>query len=142
MTPTPVGMRCPECARQRTKVRRGPAAYSSEPRLTQALIAVNVIVALGVAAGGAGLSSDFLASEIGRRGALFGPLVSSEPWRLVTSGFIHAGPIHLLLNMYILYLIGTMLESSIGSVRFGILYFVSLCCGSFGVLLVQPHSVA
>src|SRR5215213_10244500 len=76
MTPTPVGMRCPECAKQRTKVRSGPAAYSTEPMATYVLIAANVIVALGVAAGGAGLSSNYLASEIGRQGTLFGPWVA------------------------------------------------------------------
>src|SRR3954465_2189363 len=96
MTPTPVGMRCPECARQRTKVRTA-STLTGEPRATQVLIAANILVALGVAAGGAGLGDNYLTSEIGRRGVLLGPLVADgDWWRLVTSGFIHAGPIHLL----------------------------------------------
>jgi membrane associated rhomboid family serine protease len=143
MTPTPVGMRCPECARQRTKVRSGPAAYSTDPTATYVLIAANVIVFLGVAAGGAGLGNDYLASEIGRQGVLFGPAVADgDFWRLVTNGFIHAGPIHLALNMFLLYILGTMLEPAIGRMRFLLIYFVSLLFGSFGVLLVGPHDFA
>src|SRR4051794_41373246 len=46
MTSTPVGMRCPECARQSTQVRR--VTRSSEtPTLTYILIGINVAVALG-----------------------------------------------------------------------------------------------
>jgi len=37
MTPTPVGMRCPECARQRTRVARGPSAVMSRPVATYTL---------------------------------------------------------------------------------------------------------
>ena len=43
MTSTPVGMRCPECASQRTKVVR-MRELSAVPRLTYALIVINVIV--------------------------------------------------------------------------------------------------
>ena len=42
MTPTPVGMRCPECSRQRTKVKR-MRDMATVPRVTYALIAINVI---------------------------------------------------------------------------------------------------
>jgi membrane associated rhomboid family serine protease len=37
--------------------------------------------------------------------------------------------------MYLLYLLGTMLEPAIGSLRFGLIYFTSLLAGSFGALL-------
>jgi membrane associated rhomboid family serine protease len=142
MTPTPVGMRCPECARQRTKVRTA-RTMTDEPRATQVLIAANILVALGVAASGAGLGDNYLTTEIGQRGALFGPAVANgDVWRLVTSGFIHAGPIHLAFNMYLLWVLGQLLEPSIGRVRFVLIYFVSLLCGSFGVLAIQPHSVS
>jgi membrane associated rhomboid family serine protease len=135
MTPTPVGMRCPECARQRTKVRTA-RTLTDEPRATQVLIAANILVFLGVAAGGAGLGDNFLASQIGQRGALYGPAVADgDFWRLLTSGFIHAGPIHLAFNMYLLWILGQLLEPAIGHVRFVLIYFVSLLCGSFGALL-------
>ena len=48
MTPTPVGMRCPECASQRTKVVRGvgEASLSTTAPATFILIALNVAVYL------------------------------------------------------------------------------------------------
>lgn len=60
MTPTPVGMRCPECMRQRTKVVRNPTGqpgqFSAFPA-TMVLIAINVIVYLVEIAGGRGEST-------------------------------------------------------------------------------------
>ena len=58
MTSTPVGMRCPECARQKTKVRVGQGAFApsyGKMPATIALIAINVIVFLiELGAGGSG----------------------------------------------------------------------------------------
>src|SRR4051794_38936778 len=143
MTPTPVGMRCPECARQRTKVRTA-RTLTGDPTLTYIIIGICVAVQLGQSLSGAGAVSGGLGgSEIFRQGALFGPAVAAgDYWRLVTSGFLHAGLLHLFFNMYLLYILGTMLEPAIGRVRFGLIYFVSLLCGSFGVLLVSPNSFA
>lgn len=136
MTSTSVGMRCPECARQRTQVRTA-RTLTDEPTLTYALIGVNVVVFLGVLLGGGGF---------GGGGPLFngGELVASkvgegEVWRILTSGFLHRGPFHLLLNMFALYVLGGLLEPAIGKLRFGLIYFVSLLSGSFAVLLVAPQ---
>src|SRR5688500_18774078 len=85
MTPTPVGMRCPECAKQRTKVRTARAITASEPRVTYAIIAVNVLVffAQAVSAG----SGRARGGEVYVEGVLFAPLVENgEWWRLITSG--------------------------------------------------------
>src|SRR5712672_3014965 len=78
MTPTPVGMRCPECIRQRTKVVRNPTGtpgqFSAFPA-TMVLIAINVVVYLVEIAGGSGginNPSGKFVSEFG----LFGPFVS------------------------------------------------------------------
>jgi membrane associated rhomboid family serine protease len=139
MTPTPVGMRCPECSRERTKV-KSLRTMTTEPRVTYALIAINVIAFLasgrfGVNGGGG--------SKVWDKGVLFGPLIHDqhEYWRLVTGGFLHAGFLHIAFNMYLLYLLGQMLEPVLGSVRFAALYMTSLLAGSFGALLVSPHSV-
>jgi membrane associated rhomboid family serine protease len=131
MTTTPVGMRCPECARQKTKVRTA-RTLTGRPTLTYALIAINVVVYL------AQIGSN---QKVTVHGELFGPLVAhGEVWRIVTSGFLHASFIHLALNMYILWLLGTMLEPVLGAVRFALLYFASLLAGSFAVLLITPDS--
>ncbi|MBL0742781.1 rhomboid family intramembrane serine protease [Chryseolinea lacunae] len=60
-------------------------------------------------------------------GANFNPFtLGGEPWRLITSMFLHFGVIHLLMNMYALYVLGNDLEPAIGSVRFTLVYFI---CG-------------
>jgi membrane associated rhomboid family serine protease len=139
MTSTPVGMRCPECARQRTKVRTA-RHIGSEPRVTAALIAINVIAFL--AGGSFTFGSGPGGGSIYQHGDLFGPAITGqhEYWRLVTSGFLHAGLLHIGFNMYWLYLLGRILEPELGSVRFAAVYLVSLLAGSFGALLVSPDA--
>jgi membrane associated rhomboid family serine protease len=140
MTPTPVGMRCPECSRQKTKVRTA-ATMSGDPQLTYVLIAINVIAFVAMAAGGGGLLSRG-GGEVYTNGALFGPAVADgDWWRIVTAGFLHAGLLHLAFNMYFLWFLGALMENSIGKVRFAIIYFVSLLGGSFGALLLSPNAV-
>jgi membrane associated rhomboid family serine protease len=140
MTSTPVGMRCPECARQRTKVRRGARAYTSAktPYATYALITINVITFSAERGGGGGATSGQLVHD----GGVLGPAISDGDWyRIVTGGFLHAGPLHLLFNMYVLYIAGTLLEPGIGTPRFLAIYFISLLSGSAGALLLDPNSL-
>jgi membrane associated rhomboid family serine protease len=139
MTPTPVGMRCPECSRQKTKVRT-LRSTTSEPVVTYVLIAINVILFL--AEGRLGVGSQSGGSTIYDKFALFGPAIAGgDWWRIITGGFLHAGLLHIFFNMYLLYLLGNMLEPAIGSVRFTIIYFVALLAGSLGALIVTPDAV-
>ena len=139
MTATQVGMRCPECSRQRTQVRT-MRSLESEPRLTYALIAANAIAFLGVVASGGTLFGG--GGTLTGEGALSGSFVADgEWWRLLTSGFLHAGLFHLFLNMFILYILGGLLEPAIGKVRFGLIYLVALLSGSFGALLLSPDAL-
>jgi membrane associated rhomboid family serine protease len=135
MTPTPVGMRCPECSSQRTKVRTLQSTRT-EPRVTVAIIILCAVTFL--ATNGLSGGSGSLWNELG----LDGPDVHAghDYWRLVTAGFLHAGPLHILFNMYLLWILGQMLEPTLGSPRFALLYVTSLLWGSFGALLVQPAS--
>lgn len=48
-----------------------------------------------------------------------------ETWRFITAGFVHAGPAHLLFNMFTLYFFGPFLEGVLGPVRFLAVYFGS-----------------
>jgi membrane associated rhomboid family serine protease len=143
MTPTPVGMRCPECARQRTPVRTMQQVRSgTEPVVTYALIALNVIAFVAELASGSAVAQRG-GGRVITDGALYGPAIAQghEYWRLVSGGFLHAGLIHILFNMYFLYVLGTQLEPAVGRVRFALLYFVSLLAGSFGALLFSPDTV-
>ena len=141
MTPTPVGMRCPECARERTKVKT-IRTISSTPIVTQSLIAINVAVfiaelATGTPAGGA------IAGTVLDKGALDGPLIHQqhEYLRIVSSGFLHYSFLHILFNMFFLYVMGAILEPAIGHVNFAAVYIVSLLAGAFGALLFQPNAL-
>ena len=137
MISTPVGFRCPECAKQRTKVKT--MASVETPVLTYILIGISVALAFGsMLSGGDSVGGDD--GSLIRDFALSRFTVGEgEVWRLVTSGFLHAGLIHLLFNMYALYILGSMLEPAVGRVRFALIYFVSLLAGSFGALLLQEH---
>lgn len=141
MTPTPVGMRCPECARQKTQVRTAATMYGGEPRVTVAIIVACVILFLG-SGGSIGLSSNN-GGWIYQNFALFGPLVhyQHEYWRLITSGFLHSGIFHIGFNMYLLWILGQQLERVLGSTRFATLYFTALLTGSFGALVQTTTSV-
>jgi membrane associated rhomboid family serine protease len=144
MTTTPVGMRCPECSKQRTVVKtlRNTAR---RPEVTFALIAINVVVFL--TEGNFTLSGQ-PTGKIYEEGALFGSIrgvptlgvAHGQWWRIITSGFMHENLIHIGFNMYVLYVLGQMLEPALGRLRFGTIYAVSLLTGSFGALLVTPHS--
>jgi membrane associated rhomboid family serine protease len=143
MTPTPVGMRCPECARQRTRVTQGvgeAGLFVSAPA-TFILIGLNAAAFLAqIATGGGGfdLGGSSLVLDFG----LYGPLVNEGEWyRLVTSGFLHAGLIHLGFNMFALYFLGRLLEPSIGTPRFLGIYLASLLGGAFGALLLSPDAL-
>jgi len=142
MTATPVGMRCPECSRQKTQVRTMRNIYA-EPRVTYVLIGICVLLFLPTWQGG-GASSVFLdLGTIGSGQTFEGQIgvAAGEYWRLITGGFLHDGVIHIAFNMYILYWLGTMLEPVLGHVRFTALYFASLLAGSFGAILVKPHAL-
>ena len=143
MTSTSVGMRCPECAGQRTTVRKVAAGRGDEPTLTYILIGIIALIQLGAMASGANATgSQFGGSELIRDGAVSRPAVADgDVWRLLTAGFLHAGLLHLMFNAFALFILGTMLEPAIGRLRFAIVYFVSLLAGSFGALLVEPDAL-
>jgi membrane associated rhomboid family serine protease len=144
MTSTPVGMRCPECAGERTKVRTGAAAFQSPgaPIATYVLIALNVIVFVAEIAGGGGAGSIEGGGNLINDFGLRGPEVDGgESYRVVTAGFLHAGPLHLLFNMFALYVLGSLLEPAIGTARFVAIYVVSLVAGSLGALLLTPDTL-
>ncbi|MFT3865848.1 MAG: rhomboid family intramembrane serine protease [Solirubrobacterales bacterium] len=151
MTPTPVGMRCPECAGQRTRVVRNPTGQPSgfEGLLrvmpaTIVLIAINVVVYLiEVAKGGGGLG-ELGVNTVYEMGGLWGPAVHEghQWWRIITSGFVHVSIFHIGFNMLLLYFMGRLLEPAIGSLRFVVLYLACLIAGSFVALWFSPDTVS
>ncbi len=137
MTPSPVGMRCPECSRQTTKVVAGQSAFSrgGAAPATFVLIGLNVVAYLvEIALGSGGLSGGGqVINDFGLRG---NAIADGEWFRIVSGGFLHANLIHIGFNMFALYVLGTVLEPAIGTPRFVFLYFASLLAGSLGALLL------
>jgi membrane associated rhomboid family serine protease len=148
MTPSPVGMRCPDCANQRQKVYTraditpGPVAAAwRETPVTTALIAINLVVFILQIATGAqiGLLTSGVQGWVTEHGVFFGPLIAhGEYWRVITPGFLHFGLLHIALNMYLLYILGRMLEPELGAIQMLAVYLTSLIAGSLGAMILEP----
>jgi membrane associated rhomboid family serine protease len=147
-----VGFHCPECVKSAPqKVYRGTSAFAgNRPLLTQILIGVNVgIFLLGIVMTGANAVDG--ASKLARYGGLLAQgsfdgrtldgVAEGQWYRLITSGFLHYGFLHLAFNMYALWVLGGMLEKSVGRVQLAIVYFVSMLGGSLGALIVSPDAL-
>jgi membrane associated rhomboid family serine protease len=139
----PVGIRCPDHANvgapkrspQRTirqaRMRTGSVAAPA----TVGLVAVNVIIYLITVAQGGGANDP--GGSLFFDWALAGVAVADGDWyRLVTAMFLHGGLLHLAFNMLALWWFGSIVEQSIGTLRFVLLYFVSGLAGSAGALLM------
>jgi membrane associated rhomboid family serine protease len=144
MIATPVGFRCPECAKQKTKVKTAAQIYDAEPRVTYVLIAINVLAFAAQVMFGSGGGAQARSGPIYEQGVLFGPFIAelNEYWRLITSGFLHSDPYHLLLNMVGLWFLGQMVERAVGPVKYVALYVASLLAGSAGALLLEANGAA
>ena len=147
MTFGPVGIRCPDhasatgrTAAPRRAARRASASLSlSGPFVTFTLIGINVAVFLLELATGATINGQ--GGTIWRNGVLFGPAVADgDWWRLGTAMFLHYGPLHLGMNMLVLWFIGPPLEDYFGHARYALLYLVSGLAGSAGALLLTPSA--
>ncbi len=68
-------------------------------------------------------------------------LVGGQYWRMVAALFLHYGPLHLLVNLYALFVLGPSLEHWIGSLRFTLAYFISGIGSSAGVLLLWRYGL-
>jgi membrane associated rhomboid family serine protease len=140
-----VGFHCPECTKTsgqkviRANQLRGPLL------VTNALIAINVaIFVAGMGSGGSTRQSvvdkgGLIGSSFDASGHAIG-VANGEWWRIVSAGFLHANLIHIGLNMWVLYLLGQLMEPALGRLRFALVYAVALVAGSLGVLLLDPNS--
>jgi hypothetical protein len=136
-----VGIKCPECAGQPAGVKkaktraRTSAGLATGALVTKGLIGISVLVYLLQIAQAGNINGR--AGEIWFRGSLIGGFVADgEWWRLITSAFIHASPIHLLFNMIMLWWFGSALEELLGRVRYLGVVLVSILGGAAGALLV------
>ena len=142
LRPASVGAHCVECVaatRAPRAERRRVQSTLAGPSLwaTKILIGLNLAVFVLAVVDGAPPNGT---GAFHARWGLFGPIIDldGEWWRLVTSGFLHSGFVHLGLNMAALYFLGRIIEPAIGPIRFSLLYLASLLGGSMGALVVDP----
>lgn len=126
----PVGYQCGACAGEAVPARR--LADAAATPATRGLVAAIVGVALLSASGVVGT----------RAFALVPVLVASEPWRLVTSAFLHAGLLHLGFNALLLWQLGQVLEPRVGTRGMLGLSAAGMAGGSLGVMVMAWLTVA
>lgn len=141
-TPAAVGFHCPECIREaranaprvKSRMRVAMSPRSGAPVVTYSIMALCVVIWLAQVTLG-GIVTGYL--------AYYPPLTAAEPWRMLTVAFVHStsSPIHLLFNMYALWLFGRLLEPMLGRWRFLALYLIAGFGGSVAVLLLAPMSI-
>lgn len=138
-----VGYQCLDCVqagRREQNVQRytprtvAGAQLSHRPVVTPVLIGLNVVAYVLTAAQAGSLTGNETARFFGD-GVLWPPAIAGhgEWWRLLASGFLHYGPIHLAVNMLALWILGRDMEILLGRVRFAALYLVSLLGGAVSV---------
>ncbi len=132
-----VGYQCVDCVRAGARDTRaarsvgvGGGSGTDKPLVVLGLIVVNTAIFL--------LTVVQAGSVMGNSGAGLFELWSLQPlavaggqwWRLLTTGFLHYGPLHLAFNMLALYIIGRDLELALGRGKFLLVYLVSLLGGA------------
>ncbi|MGH3865497.1 MAG: rhomboid family intramembrane serine protease [Pseudonocardiaceae bacterium] len=99
------------------------------------LIAINIAVFVVTVVQAASLSNNAEAPLFQQWALQPEAVAQGAWWQLLTSGFLHIGPLHLTFNMIALWVIGRDLEQVLGRVRFVVVYLVSLLGGSLVVFL-------
>lgn len=126
-----VGFLCPDDARTGARNRTRAMVTQSGAPVTTLIVALSTVIWLLQILPGSPVTN-LLA---------FNPLWTLfEPWRLVTSAFVHdtGNILHLLLNMYSVFIFGRIIEPLLGRWRYLALYLISAVGGSIMVLILSP----
>ena len=106
-----------------------------KPYITYALIAINIIIYLI----GMFVGQNKMISMLGLHPLL---VQSGEYYRLITCMFMHANLMHLIFNMYALYIIGIQVENFFNKWKYSIIYLISGLTGAlFSMLFTRSWSV-
>lgn len=138
--PAAVGIQCVDCVQQQARsVRSGTTVFGGRvtegrPLVTMVIIGICVVVWL----------AEMASPRVYQQVAFASFLGDTQPWRFLTSAFAHSPtqPLHILLNMYALWILGTYLEPLLGRARFAVLYLVSAFGGSVVWLLLSNPPTA
>lgn len=118
--------------------KRNKMFKEKKPTVTYLIILINLIVfGLMYVFGNGSENIDTLI----KFGANYAPLTKSgEYYRLITSAFLHIGVIHLLCNLYALYVIGPQIEQFFGRIKYILIYLFSAIMGSLFTLVLSGNS--
>ncbi|AOY73384.1 rhomboid family intramembrane serine protease [Arthrobacter sp. TES] len=133
-----VGFQCVDCVNEQkrtTPAYRAPyggALAVGKPLVTYAIIALCVLVYV--------LQWLLPGEAVYQQFAFANVFADREPWRMLTAAFLHSQSflLHIVLNMYTLWIFGQALEPLLGRVRFLAVYLLSAVGGSIGFLLLTP----
>jgi membrane associated rhomboid family serine protease len=131
--PAAVGVQCPDDVREGNKNVRpartslGAVVRSGGATVTMAIMAVTIVVS-GLDLLGVGDIGNELAMVPGLPGQI--GLLDGQYYRLLTAALVHGNLVHLAVNMYSLWVLGTQLEPLLGRARLLGLYVVGALGGS------------
>jgi membrane associated rhomboid family serine protease len=146
-----VGQHCVDCVAEGQRGMRRPVTVSgarvgTRPVVLPILVAINLIVFVVTVVQAQSLTNLNGSSLFVNWFLLPVAVRDGSWWQLVTSGFLHVNPIHILTNMVALWIIGRDMERVLGSLRFSIVYLVGLLGGSVAVFVFgqfdQPEAGA
>jgi membrane associated rhomboid family serine protease len=126
MRPAAVGFHCPEedgARRPEPRTSLGGRAQTSPGLVTKLLIVICVVAYL--LEGVPGLTGTSRVNRFTFDYSLIGIKIATDDqyYRLVTAAFLHGSILHIALNMYALFLLGTQLEAVLGRARYLALFF-------------------
>jgi membrane associated rhomboid family serine protease len=121
--------------------RPAPGAFGSETSRPTLAVLIFIIVNIAMFIAELTLGGSTNQFTLRRLGALepWAVRYGHEYWRMLTALFLHFGPLHLIFNLYALFVIGPGLERIIGSVRFALYYLLAGLGSSAGVLLLHLY---
>ncbi len=106
--------------------------------VTMALIGINAAVYVAMVLRGVSAVEPTTAQLL-PWGANWGPLsLSTQPWRILASNYLHGGIIHIALNMWCLWSLGQLAEQIFDPWTYVLIYTVCGIAGSLASLWVHP----
>jgi rhomboid protease GluP len=107
--------------------------------LTQVIVGINVLVFVAMVLSGVSPMGPTV-QQLVTWGANWGPLsLGTQPWRMLTSNYVHIGIIHIFFNMWCLWNLGRLAERVFGRWTYLLVYTASGIGGSIASLWLHPE---
>lgn len=145
LTQVDIGSHCADCIRSARPAASERLRFwnAAQPVLvTRTIIVINLALFLWVAMGKNVMTTSGIINGHELDMALAQSFINNGEWyRLISSGFLHFGILHVGMNMFLLWQLGQLLEPALGRSRFALLYFAAMLGGSAGALALSPNAI-